>query len=340
MNLSDTHNKTDWQIALSNAVTNPKELLTLLDLDLDLLDSAIAASKLFPLKVPRSFIQRMEKGNVNDPLLCQVLPLHAEFDRPVGYALDPLQEATTNPIPGLLHKYHGRVLLTTIGSCAINCRYCFRRAFPYAKNNPGTAGWFQAVDYIAQDTSINEIILSGGDPLLVNDMNLQSLIEKLAVISHVKRLRIHSRLPIVLPERITPELIHALTTTRLKIVVVVHSNHPNEINHEVTQAASALTQANILVLNQSVLLKNINDTVDTLVALSDRLFEINIQPYYLHVLDKVQGAAHFDLPIVTAQRLHWEMAKRLPGYLVPRLVCEQAGAPAKLPLGTSELYTD
>jgi len=326
------HHKTDWQTALVNAVTEPKELFAILQLDHQYLEAANRAAQQFPLKVPHGFIARMEKNNLNDPLLRQILPLDAELEKTMGYAADPLHEAKSNPIPGLLHKYYGRVLLTFAGTCAVNCRYCFRREFPYAKNNPGSAGWHAALNYIARDNTINEVILSGGDPLVANDHHLKKFIGMLATIPHVSRLRIHSRLPIVLPERMTAELLQIFTTTRLKVILVVHCNHAQEINHDVKQAMQPFTQAGILLLNQSVLLKGINDDANTLIALSEALFAIGVQPYYLHALDKVQGTAHFDLPPQTARKLHWAMAQHLPGYLVPKLVFEQPGAPAKLPL--------
>lgn len=333
-------NKTDWQTALMNAVTEPKELLELLQLDEDLLDAANKAAKLFPLKVPRSFIARMEKKNLNDPLLKQVLPIGAELINTAGFSADPLQEAKFNPVPGLLHKYHGRVLLTFIATCAINCRYCFRREFPYKKNNPGSAGWNDALNYIARDASINEVILSGGDPLASSDNHLKIFVEKLALIPHVTRLRIHSRMPVVLPERITLELIEAITATRLKTVMVIHCNHPQEINDAVKQAMRRLSTAGMLLLNQSVLLKGINDHVDTLISLSESLFAAGVQPYYLHVLDKVRGTAHFDLHRRTAIKLYHAIRHRLPGYLVPKLVAEEPGALSKSPVENGELFTD
>ncbi len=322
--------KTPWQAALINAVTDPRELLELLELDFAWLDQAKAAATLFPLKVPREFVSRMQKGNINDPLLRQVLPLGDEFKLVEGFEKDPLQEKTINPIPGLLHRYHGRVLLTLSGNCSINCRFCFRRHFPYAKNNPGTAGWQLALDYISCDETITEVILSGGDPLVVNDSQLHEFTEALSTIPHLKRLRIHSRMPIVLPERVTSELVALLTHTRLRPVMVVHCNHPQEITPAVSLAIKNLTSANITVLNQAVLLKDINNNADTLVALSEALFSSGILPYYLHVLDKVEGCAHFDLEREVAQNLHLQVTERLPGYLVPKLVCTQAGAAAKV----------
>lgn len=330
---------TRWQNALIEAITDPKELIQLLELDESFIESAQAAAAMFPLKVPRGFIARIKKGDINDPLLRQVLPLGIELEPKAGYTTDPLEEANANPIPGLLHKYKGRVLLTLVGTCGVNCRYCFRRHFPYEKNNPGTAGWEKALDYVANDKSISEVILSGGDPLVVSDHLLRNFSQKLACIPHIKRLRIHSRMPIVIPERITPEFIDWIKEAPFKTIIVIHSNHPQEIDSTVERAMATLTNANIALLNQSVLLKGVNDSTETLVALSERLFAVGVLPYYLHTLDRIQGAAHYDLDRETALQLHWAMAKQLPGYLVPKLVCEQAGAPAKIPVFNKEFYT-
>jgi L-lysine 2,3-aminomutase len=321
-----------WQTAMIQAITDPEELLNLLDLDSQFLEAAKSAAKLFPLQVPHSFVARMQKGNLDDPLLRQILPLGAEQDETPGYSKDPLLEARYNPVPGLLHKYQGRVLLTIVGVCGVNCRFCFRRHFPYTENNPGSEGWDRALNYIAQDTSISEVILSGGDPLVVSDKTLHAFSEKLNHITHVKRLRIHSRMPIVLPERITPEFIQWISQLKQKPVLVTHCNHPQEINEAVSDAMQALKEAGVVLLNQSVLLKGINDDSDTLIELCEKIFSIGVTPYYLHVLDKVQGAAHFDLTLSEAQRIHWEMSQRLSGYLLPKLVCEQPGAPAKISL--------
>ena len=269
-----------WQTALVNVISCPKELLELLDLNPNLLPAATAAAKLFPLKVPRAFVARMRKRDVNDPLLLQVLPIGAELEVVAGYNQDPLEESRFNPIPGLLHKYNGRVLLTLTGVCGVNCRYCFRRHFSYEENNPGTAGWQKALEYIAQDASISEVILSGGDPLVANDQTLKTLTQNLARIPHVKRLRIHSRMPVVIPERVTPELIAAITDPALKTIMVVHCNHPQEIGPEMQEAMQLLASAGITLLNQTVLLKGVNDTADILVQLSETLFAVGILPYY------------------------------------------------------------
>ena len=328
-----------WQTALTQAVTCPKELLQLLELDNTLLHAAEDAAKLFPLRITRSYLARMKKGDLNDPLLRQVLPIDAEQRIVAGYYTDPLQEKNVNPAPGLLHKYEGRVLLTLVGACAINCRFCFRRHFPYEDNNPGSTGWDTTLAYIAKNPAIHEVILSGGDPLVASDKLLGQLSEKLAAIPHVKRLRIHTRIPVVLPERITEEFILWIKNLKQKPIIVIHCNHAQEINDEVKTVLHTLAQAGVVLLNQSVLLKGINDDVDTLIQLSETLFEAGVQPYYLHVLDKVQGAAHFDLPLETAQSLHWEITQRLSGYLVPKLVCEQPGAPAKLSVTGREFCT-
>lgn len=321
-----------WQKALIEAVTDPEELIELLELDKNLLPAAKKAAITFPLKVPRSFISRINKGDIHDPLLRQVLPLQEELDDTEGYSFDPLKEAQFNPMPGLLHKYQGRILLTPSGTCGVNCRYCFRRYFNYEENNPGSQGLQKAFDYIKQDSSIIEVILSGGDPLVIADQTLKNLSHQLTTIPHIKRLRLHSRMPIVIPERITTDFIDACTSTRFKTILVVHCNHANEINEDVRIAMQSLTKANIVLLNQTVLLKGVNDNVETLTALSEALFDAGIQPYYLHALDKVQGAAHFDHDLATAKELHWSLSKRLSGYLVPKLVYEQPGAPAKMPL--------
>lgn len=327
-----TNQNASWQAALADLITDPAELLAILSLDLKLLPAAKLATQAFPLRAPRGYVARMRKGDLNDPLLQQILPIGAELVTTSGYTTDPLAEKDANPIPGLLHKYHDRVLITLTSACAVHCRYCFRRHFPYADNNPGTAGWEHMIDYINQHPEINEVILSGGDPLAVNDKLLAKFIDKLAQVKHVKRLRIHSRLPIVLPERITDEFINILTTSRFDIVIVVHANHAQELDDTVAIAIHKLRQAKIHLLNQTVLLRGINDRVETLVNLNERLFAIGILPYYLHVLDKVQGAAHFDLPLEYARDLHAKLTESLSGYLVPKLVCELPGAKSKTSL--------
>ncbi len=321
----------NWQKELANAFTDPKQLLDYLQLDVENYQQDIAARKLFPMRVPLSFAQRMQKGHASDPLLLQVLPLRAEFLDPPGFSEDPLQEHQA-AVPGLLHKYQSRVLFIVRAGCAVNCRYCFRRHFPYQDNSPSKQGWQQALDYIQQDSNINEVIFSGGDPLMANDQQLAWLIEQLEQIPHLSRLRIHTRLPVVLPNRISSELVELLANCRLKVVVVSHINHPNEINSELTQAFAKLSQAGITLLNQSVLLKGINDNAECLAELSEALFSANILPYYLFLLDKVTGAAHFDLEQQQAVTIMRQLYKMLPGFLVPRLAREQAGKHSKTPI--------
>ncbi len=321
--------KKDWQQELIQAVRDPRELCQLLDLNPDQLNLSQNALARFPLMVPRGFIARMQKGNPADPLLLQILPLLAEDVETQGYTSDPLKEKEMNPIPGLLHKYQGRVLLTLTGVCAVNCRFCFRRHFPYSENNPSQQGWEKALAYIQADPSIKEVILSGGDPLVMHERLLKNFSDRLNDIPHVKRLRIHSRIPVVLPERITEEFMAWLKGLKQKPVLVIHCNHPREINETVIEALALLKQAGVVLLNQSVLLKKINDDLQTLIDLSESLFAAGVQPYYLHLLDKVQNTAHFDLELKHAKKLYQELSHHLPGYLLPKLVQEQPGKGAK-----------
>ena len=321
-----------WQDELATAIRDPAELLTLLNIQPTQLDSSSSAQAAWSIRVPRPYIQRMAKGDINDPLLKQVLPLGAEMHSVPGFSSDPLGEEEANPIPGVVHKYHGRALLIISPACAIHCRYCFRRHFPYEDNTLGKREWQTALDYLASDNSISEVIYSGGDPLAANDNFLLWLTQQIAAIPHIKRLRIHTRLPLVIPSRIDRNCLHWLTATRLKVVMVWHINHANEIDHAVTAAAQRLKHQGIELLNQAVLLKGVNDTTPTLVALSERLVEVGILPYYLHRLDKVAGAAHFNVNDNTIQTLQEELLAHLPGYLVPRFVSEQAGANSKLAL--------
>lgn len=312
-----------WQKILAQGFTTSSELLAFLNLPPSL--SNPSAERNFRTRVPRGFAARMQPGNQFDPLLLQVLAVEDELQTMDGFVVDPLVEAAANPMNGLIRKYHGRVLLTVTGACAVNCRYCFRRHFPYHENNPGREGWQPVIDYIKDDPSIHEVILSGGDPLLATDPVLGSLFTQLAAIPHLRTLRIHTRFPVVLPERITEEFLHLLSTTPLKTVMVLHSNHAQELDAHVLQVCMALKQAGCLLLNQSVLLAGINDNVNTLVELSERLFTCGVLPYYLHVLDKVSGAAHFDVSIKKASEIFQAMQARLPGYLVPRLAREEPG---------------
>ena len=318
-----------WQRALQETVTDPAELLDLLGLGRAWLEPARAAARHFPLRVPRSFVARMRRGDPLDPLLLQVLPLGVELDQVPGFVTDPVGDLAAKAGPGLLHKYQGRALLVTTGACAVHCRYCFRRHFPYDEENASRNGFTDALDAVRANPDITEVILSGGDPLTLNDRRLSIVLDELQAIAHVRRVRLHTRLPIVLPERIDRGFLDLWSSVRLQKVVVVHANHAQEIDASVRSAIAALRDSGTTVLNQAVLLRRVNDRTDDLVALSEALFEAGALPYYLHALDPVASAAHFDVPLATAQALIAEVAARLPGYLVPRLVREKPGAPAK-----------
>ncbi len=325
-----------WRRSLAQAVTDPAELLVLLELPSasadGLLDGMRRAGRLFPLRVPRSFVARMRKGDLRDPLLAQVLPLAAELEARPGFTADPLGELAWAAVPGVLHKYQGRALLVAAGACAVHCRYCFRREFPYAEQGASAAGFEQALAYLAADPTIEEVILSGGDPLLLPDARLARLAESLAEIPHLTRLRVHTRTPVVLPERVDDDLLAWLTGTRLAPVVVLHANHAREIDAEVAAAMARFKAAGVPLLNQAVLLRGVNDSVEALADLSRALFATGVLPYYLHLLDRVTGTAHFEVEEKEAVRLMAALTVRLPGYLVPRLVREVAGAPAKTPV--------
>jgi EF-P beta-lysylation protein EpmB len=319
-----------WQRELADAVRDPGELCRLLAIDLPLADEARRSAAGFPLLVPRAFVARMRKGDRHDPLLLQVLPVAAERQVAAGFSADPLAEAAALAAPGLVQKYAGRALVLATGACAINCRYCFRRDFPYAESGATRAGVEAAVDAVAADPTIHEVILSGGDPLLLDDERLGRLVERIEAIPHVRRLRIHSRLPIVLPARVTESLTAILAATRLATVVVVHANHPAELDAAVAAALARLAAARVILLNQAVLLAGVNDSVAVLATLSERLVEIGVLPYYLHLLDRVQGTAHFEVSEDAAKCLHEALRGRLPGYAVPRLAREVPGEPAKV----------
>jgi EF-P beta-lysylation protein EpmB len=322
----------DWQTELARAITSPEELLRILDLDASLLDQAKLAAKTFHLRAPRGYVARMQKGNADDPLLRQVLPLGLELQAAQGFVRDPVADGAAMVAPGVLHKYHGRILLTTTGACAVHCRYCFRRHFPYSAANPAAGDWKETVDYITSDGSIHEVILSGGDPLTLSDRRLASLTQRLDDLPQLKRLRIHTRLPVVLPERVVPEMLSWLRSSRLQVVVVVHANHAQEINDQVKQSLQLLSKAGATLLNQAVILRGVNDELSAQVELCEALFDAGVLPYYLHLLDPVAGAAHFNVPEQQASILMRELMAVLPGYLVPRLVREEPGAHGKSPI--------
>ncbi|OCG59496.1 EF-P beta-lysylation protein EpmB [Gilliamella sp. Nev6-6] len=323
------NNKDRWIIELANVVTDINVLYAYLDLDPKTISSSMQlAKKQFPLRVPMAFINRMKRGDNNDPLLLQVLCDDNELLKVKGYSNDPLQEQD-NVIPGLLHKYHNRALLITKTACAINCRYCFRRHFPYHDNQGNKKNLAFALEYIANHPELDEIILSGGDPLMAKDHEIAFLINALEQIPHIKRLRIHTRLAVVIPSRVTSELCKLFFESRLQIVVVTHINHPNEIDNDVANAIRLLKQSDVTTLNQSVLLKNVNDNAKVLAQLSNRLFDIGILPYYIHLLDKVQGAAHFLVEDDVAKIIMKQLAEKISGYLVPKLAREVGGEKSK-----------
>lgn len=322
----------DWLQQLADVVTEPAELLQLLSLDQHAdLAAGADARKLFALRVPRAFIARMKKGDATDPLLLQVLTSRQEFIDAPGYSTDPLDEQSS-VVPGLLHKYRNRALLLVKGGCAVNCRYCFRRHFPYQDNQGNKRNWQAAIDYIATHPELDEIIFSGGDPLMAKDHELAWLVGALEKIPHLKRLRIHSRLPVVIPSRITESLCQILADTRLQVLMVSHINHAQEIDDELRYGMQMLKRAGVTLLNQSVLLRNVNDDAQTLADLSNALFDAGILPYYLHVLDKVQGAAHFFVSDEEARGLMRQLLPMVSGYMVPKLAREIGGEPSKTPL--------
>ncbi len=326
--------RTDWRSQLRDCVRSGGELLELLSLSSREVNFSERAAADFPLRVPREFVRRMQPGNPRDPLLLQVLALGEETLQVPGFTEDPVGETGgANPAPGIIHKYRGRALLIVSGACAINCRYCFRRHFPYGVNQNSRSEWRRALEYVAADEDISEIILSGGDPLVLDDVPLADLVDLIEAIRQVKRLRIHTRLPVVIPDRVEASLLDAICRDDLQTVVVIHSNHGNEIDAGVRHALGAFRRAGVTVLNQSVLLAGINDDADSLVDLSERLFAAGALPYYLHLLDPVQGAAHFDVTEARGRQLIKELAGRLPGYLVPRLVREHPGGDSKTVLG-------
>lgn len=328
----NTPSREDWLTQLADVVTSPDELLHLLNVDADAnLLAGRDAKRLFALRVPRAFIARMEPGNPNDPLLRQVLTSQEEFINAPGFSTDPLEEQHS-VVPGLLHKYSNRALLLVKGGCAVNCRYCFRRHFPYAENQGNKRNWQQALEYISAHPQLDEIIFSGGDPLMAKDHELDWLLKQLESIPHIKRLRIHSRLPIVIPARITDTLVARIAASSLQVLLVNHVNHANEIDAAFRASMKKLRMAGVTLLNQSVLLRGVNDNANTLADLSNALFDAGVMPYYLHVLDKVQGAAHFMVSDEEARAIVRELLTLVSGYLVPKLAREIGGEPSKTPL--------
>lgn len=328
----------DWQKVTANTVNDVNTLALLLGFDGQTLAHLVEENN-FELRVPLPFVSRMRTGDLSDPLLLQVLPLKQEQHDVAGNSTDPLDEKRYNVCPGLVHKYHGRVLLTAAISCPINCRYCFRRHFAYETNRLTPSNWDTALNYIRNDESITEVILSGGEPLLLNDRLISRLLDEIESIEHVLYIRIHSRYPIVIPQRLTNTLCERLINSRCNVALVLHCNHPNEIDEHVEQHLQPLVNSQVTLLNQSVLLKNINDDVETLAGLSEALYRAGVLPYYLHATDPVVGTAHYQVSDTQAQHLNLELTHHLPGYLVPTLVREVSGKCAKtrLPLASPEI---
>ncbi|MGE5623959.1 MAG: EF-P beta-lysylation protein EpmB [Bacillota bacterium] len=323
---------TRWQTEMAEAVRDPGELLSLLELDEAWLEPARRAAAAFPLRVPRPFLARMRKGDPKDPLLRQVLPLGEELREVPGFSHDPVGDMRSRSARGLLHKYRGRALLVATGACGVHCRYCFRRHFPYAEESARPDDWREALEYLRTDASVHEVILSGGDPLTLSDARLGELTRALEAIPHIQRLRIHTRQPVVLPSRVDAGLLVWLSACRLQKVVVLHVNHAREMDDAVREACARLRGAGATLLNQSVLLRGVNDSADALAELSEALFAAQVLPYYLNLLDPVAGAAHFDVPEAEAVAIMATLRARLPGYLVPKLVREVPGAPSKTPI--------
>lgn len=326
--VNDTADLATWQKELANAIKNPQQLLQLLEIKPESVPLSAQSRKNFPMLVPLPFAQKMKKGDIHDPLLKQILPVLDEEQLSEDYSADPLQEHNS-ALQGLLHKYKSRVLLILKSGCAVNCRYCFRRHFPYQDNHINKKQLQEIISYIKQHPEVNEVILSGGDPLMSKDDFLEYVVNSLQLLPQLTRLRIHTRLPVVIPSRVTEPLCSILKKSRLKVVMVLHINHANEIDSQFKDAMKKLTDAGVQLLNQAVLLKGINDNGEALIALSESLFSANILPYYLFLLDKVQGAKHFDLQEKEAQLLIKEMSLSLPGYLVPKLSREIAGQKSK-----------
>ncbi|MFP7721860.1 EF-P beta-lysylation protein EpmB [Lysobacter sp. A3-1-A15] len=330
--LQPSHSPQRWQQAWRECIREPRELLATLGLDGPAAPASDAAAAQFPLRVPRGFVARMRHGDPADPLLRQVLPLDEEMRPMPGFSLDAVGDGAAKAADGVIRKYRGRALLVSTGSCAIHCRYCFRRHFPYPEETAAAGSWGSAIDVIRSDASIDEVILSGGDPWSLATGKLAELTDALAQMPHLRRLRVHTRLPVVLPERVDRGLVEWVASLPWPVTVVIHANHANEFDPSVDTALASLRGAGATLLNQAVLLRGVNDDVDALAALSERGHAAGVLPYYLHQLDRVQGAAHFEVDDQRARGLHAALSARLSGYLVPRLVREVAGDPGKRPL--------
>lgn len=321
-----------WQQALAESFTDPVSLLNYLGLEQTISVEQQLAERQFGLRVPKHFADLMQAGDADDPLLRQVLPLADEMVPIPGFSDNPVGDREAETTPGLLHKYRGRALIVATGACAVHCRYCFRRHYPYGSASATPRQWAHILDYLGSHPEVEEVILSGGDPLMVSDERLADWLQQLAALPRLKRLRLHTRLPVVLPQRVSPELLQTLRKHRLQTLIVIHANHPNEVSPQVAGALGELKAAGVTLLNQSVLLSGVNDNAETLIRLSEKLFEVGVMPYYLHLLDRVAGAAHFEVAEAHARSLHRELLANLPGYLVPKLVREIAGEGSKTPV--------
>ena len=321
-----------WQRELRDSIRDPRRLVEDLGLPAELAAEAGTGVAEFPLFVPPSYLRRIERGNLADPLFRQVWPAAAEAESSEGFIDDPVDDASFALRPGLLQKYAGRALMVVTGACAVHCRYCFRRHFPYDESPPSDRVWSGAVETLREDPTIEEIILSGGDPLTVIDSRLARLAEQFAAIPHLRRLRIHTRLPVMIPSRVNDELLAWLIGTRLTPVMVIHSNHAQELDAEVAAALRRLREGGVLLLNQAVLLRGVNDTVEAQADLNLRLIDLGVTPYYLNQLDRVRGSAHFEVSVERGREIMTELRRRLPGYAVPRYVQDQPGAAHKVVL--------
>lgn len=323
----------NWRQQFQQAIRDPIELCKQLELPAEFHEPAQRAALDFPVFAPWNYVQRMKRADSTDPLLRQVLPIGDELAQTEGFTSDPVGDTDSRQQPGLIQKYQGRVLLITTGTCAIHCRYCFRRHYPYSTEPKSLDAWRPAFEQIASDDSIHEVIFSGGDPLSLSDARLFQLVSELDRIPHLRRLRIHSRLPIVIPDRVTSEMLEWLSGNHMQPYFVLHANHANELSSDVVRAIGLLREAGVTLLNQSVLLRGVNDSVEALVQLCEELSDHGVLPYYLNQLDRVQGAAHFEVPETKGHELVAELRKRLPGYAVPRYVREVSGQSHKVVLG-------
>ena len=328
-----------WQLAMKRAIRSGSELRKTVGLPPDPAEDLDAAGKLagerdFPTFAPLEYISRIRPGDAEDPLLRQILPVTDEQTEKSGFGADPVGDLNSLVSPGVLHKYEGRALILTTAACGIHCRYCFRREFPYREAGSRQNDWLPSIEYIEQHPDIEEVILSGGDPLTTSDEKFQELMSALEKIHHLKRLRIHSRMPVVIPQRVTGQLLDMLSSSRLATWMVIHANHPHELSDSVLSGMGAMIDAGIPVLNQSVLLRGVNDRSETLIELCRLLVNHRIQPYYLHQLDRVRGATHFEVPIETGMKIIEDLRSELPGFAVPQYVVEKPGEKSKSPIQT------